>query len=131
MFGADTKILIVDNMPTMRKIIRKACAGLGFTQIEEAEDGQKAWGKLQEAGDFQLVISDWNMPVCTGIELLKKVRADSRFKKLPFILLTAEAEASQITEAASLGVSNYIVKPFTTEILKQKLEQTSKKISGG
>ncbi|HMN68509.1 MAG TPA: response regulator, partial [Bdellovibrionales bacterium] len=113
MFDAKTKILIVDDMSTMRRLVKKACVGLGFSNIEEAEDGQKAWEKLQAAGDFQLIISDWNMPNCTGLEFLKKVRADSKFKKMPFVLLTAEAEASQMAEAIQLGVSNYIVKPLT------------------
>lgn len=129
MFDANTKILIVDDMSTMRRLVKKACIGLGFSNIEEAEDGQKAWEKFQAAGDFQLVISDWNMPNCTGLEFLKKVRADSKFKKTPFVLLTAEAEASQIAEAIALGVSNYIVKPFTPDTLKQKLEQTYKRLS--
>lgn len=129
MFDTNTKILIVDDMSTMRRLVKKACVGLGFSNIEEAEDGQKAWEKFQAAGDFQLVISDWNMPNCTGLEFLKKVRADSKFKKTPFVLLTAEAEAAQIAEAIQLGVSNYIVKPFTVDILKQKLEQTHKRIS--
>lgn len=129
MFDTNTKILIVDDMATMRRLVKKACIGLGFSNIEEAEDGQKAWEKFQAAGDFQLVISDWNMPNCTGLEFLKKVRADSKFKKTPFVLLTAEAEAAQIAEAIQLGVSNYIVKPFTVDILKQKLEQTHKRIS--
>lgn len=129
MFDSNTKVLIVDDMSTMRRLVKKACIGLGLSNIEEAEDGQKAWEKFQAAGDFQLVISDWNMPNCTGLEFLKKVRADSKFKKTPFVLLTAEAEASQIAEAIKLGVSNYIVKPFTPEILKQKLEQTHKRVS--
>lgn len=127
MFDANTKILIVDDMMTMRKLVKKACLSLGFKNVEEAPDGQKAFEKLSAAGDFQLIISDWNMPNCTGLELLKKVRADSKFKNLPFVLLTAESEASQIAQAVALGVSNYIVKPFTTDILKQKLEQTHKK----
>ena len=129
MFDANTKILIVDDMSTMRRLVKKACIGLGFSNIEEAEDGQKAWEKFQAAGDFQLVISDWNMPNCTGLEFLKKVRADSKYKKTPFVLLTAEAEATQIAEAIQLGVSNYIVKPFTPNILKEKLEQTHKRAS--
>ncbi len=124
MFDLNIKILIVDDMSTMRRLVKKACNTIGFSNIEEAEDGQKAWEKFQAAGDFQLVISDWNMPNCTGLEFLKKVRADSKLKKTPFVLLTAEAEASQIAEAIQVGVSNYIVKPFTVEMLKQKLEQT-------
>lgn len=127
MFGPNTKILIVDDMLTMRKLVKKACTSMGFTQIEEAEDGQKAWEKLQTSEGINLIISDWNMPNCTGLEFLKRVRADSKFKKLPFVLLTAEAEVSQIAEAVQAGVSNYIVKPFTQEILQAKLEQTHKK----
>ncbi len=129
MFDANTKILIVDDMMTMRKLVKKACTGLGFSNLEEADDGQKAYEKLLAAGDFQLIISDWNMPNCTGLDFLKRVRADSKFKNLPFILLTAEAEAAQIAQAVALGVSNYIVKPFTADILKQKLEQSYKKAS--
>lgn len=129
MFDANTKILIVDDMMTMRKLVKKACTGLGFSNLEEADDGQKAYEKLLAAGDFQLIISDWNMPNCTGLDFLRRVRADSKFKNLPFILLTAEAEAAQIAQAVALGVSNYIVKPFTADILKQKLEQTYKKVS--
>ncbi len=124
MFDSNIKILIVDDMSTMRRLVKKACNTIGFSNIEEAEDGQKAWDKFLAAGDFQLIISDWNMPNCTGLEFLKKVRSDSKFKKTPFVLLTAEAEATQIAEAIKLGVSNYIVKPFTVEMLKQKLEQT-------
>lgn len=129
MFDPKIKILIVDDMSTMRRLVKKACNNIGFSNIEEAEDGQKAWEKLQAAGDFQLVISDWNMPICTGLEFLKKVRADSDLKRIPFILLTAEAEATQIAEAIQLGVSNYIVKPFTVETLKQKLEQTHMRLT--
>lgn len=127
MFSPESKILIVDDMMTMRKLVKKALDTMGFKNIEEAEDGQKAWEKLQGSPDVALVISDWNMPNCTGLEFLKRVRTDSRFKKLPFILLTAEAEAHQVTEAVQAGVSNYCVKPFTPDSLKQKIEQTYKK----
>lgn len=128
MFSSDTKILIVDDMKTMRKLVRKACEGLGFTSIDEAEDGQKAWEKVQE-GDYKLIISDWNMPNCTGLDLLKRVRSDSRFRSLPFLLVTAEAEAGQIKEAIDAGVSQYIIKPFTADVLKEKLEQVHKKLA--
>lgn len=127
MFAPTTKVLIVDDMMTMRKLVKKACQGMGFTIFEEAEDGQKAWEKLNANPDIGLVISDWNMPNCTGLEFLKRTRADSRFKKLPFMLLTAEAEAHQVTEAIQAGVSNYVVKPFTPDGLKQKIEQVYKK----
>ena len=128
MFDLKTRILIVDDMMTMRKIVAKACKEIGFTDITEAADGQKGWEALQAASpDIGLVISDWNMPNCTGIDLLKRVRADSRYKIVPFVLLTAESEGHQVAEAAKSGVDNYIIKPFTAEILQKKLEETHKK----
>ncbi len=130
MFDPKTRILILDDMMTMRKIVGRTLRDLGFTEIQEAVDGNDGWEKLNKAPlPFQLIISDWNMPNCTGIELLRRVRADEKFKKLPFILLTAEAEMGQVTEAMQLGVSNYILKPFTADNLRQKLEQTYKKVS--
>lgn len=127
MFSPSTKILIVDDMKTMRRLVRKACEGLGFSVIDEAEDGQKAWEKVQAEGNFELILSDWNMPNCTGLDFLKRVRADSRFKSLPFILLTAEAEAQQISEAIAAGVTQYIIKPFTADTLQEKLALAHKK----
>ena len=127
MFSLSTKILIVDDMKTMRRLVRKACEGLGFSVIDEAEDGQKAWEKVQAEGNFELILSDWNMPNCTGLDFLKRVRADSRFKSLPFILLTAEAEAQQISEAIAAGVTQYIIKPFTADTLQEKLALAHKK----
>lgn len=127
MFHPSTKILIVDDMMTMRKLVKKNLAAMGFSAFEEADDGQKAWAKLNEHTDITLIVSDWNMPNCTGLDLLKRVRSDSRFKTLPFVLLTAEGEVSQIKEALTAGVDNYILKPFTPESLKEKLEQTHKK----
>lgn len=116
------KVLVVDDMRAMRKIITKVIKEMGVGEILDAEDGNLAWKHITEAETpFHLIISDWNMPNCTGIELLKKVREDSKFKNLPLILLTAEAEAHQVSEAVKLGVSGYIVKPFTPDILKQKL----------
>ena len=130
MFSPSTKILIVDDMKTMRRLVRKACEGLGFSVIDEAEDGQKAWEKVQAEGNFELILSDWNMPNCTGLDFLKRVRADSRFKSLPFILLTAEAEAQQISEAIAAGVTQYIIKPFTADTLQEKLALAHKKAAG-
>lgn len=127
MFSASIKVLIVDDMTTMRKIVKKSLMTMGFSVIEEAEDGQKAWAKLNEQPDVGLVISDWNMPNCTGLDLLKRVRADKRFKDLPFLLLTAEGELSQVREALAAGVDNYALKPFTPEALREKLEQVYKK----
>lgn len=130
MFDPKTRVLIVDDMMTMRKIVGKACKDIGFTDLTEAADGQKAWEALQGANpDIGLVISDWNMPNCTGIDLLKRVRADSRYKNLPFILLTAESEGHQVAEAVKAGVDNYIVKPFTPDLLQKKLEETHKKVA--
>ncbi len=127
MFSPTTKILIIDDMMTMRKIVRKALTTLGFSDIEEAADGQLAWAKINEKNDFQLIISDWNMPNCSGLDLLKRVRSDGRFRALPFVLLTAEGEMHQVKEALIAGVDSYVLKPFTPESLKEKLEQTFKK----
>lgn len=127
MFKPETRILIVDDMMTMRKLVKKALTGMGYTNFDEAEDGQKAWAKLAEVQDIGLVISDWNMPNCTGLDLLKRVRGDSRLRNMPFVLLTAEAEAHQVKDALVAGVDNYVIKPFTPENLKEKLEQVYKK----
>lgn len=130
MFDPKTKILICDDMMTMRKLVAKVCKELGFTDLAEAPDGAQGWEKISTANPpFGLVISDWNMPNCSGLDLLKRVRGDSRFKSLPFVMVTAESEQHQLMEAIKAGVSNYVVKPFTAEILKQKLEAVHKKIS--
>lgn len=130
MFPANTKILVVDDMMTMRKIVTKGLKDLGYSDIQEAADGNLAWAALDAANPpFQLIVSDWNMPNCSGLDFLKKLRADARFKTIPFIMLTAEAEAHQVKEAILAGVTNYITKPFTGETLKQKIEQTFKKVA--
>jgi two-component system, chemotaxis family, chemotaxis protein CheY len=115
-------ILVVDDFATMRKIVKKALRDLGFENVVEAEDGQIALQKLQ-TGEFKFIISDWNMPNMMGIDLLKAVRADEKTKKVPFLMITAEAQKENILEAAKAGVSNYIIKPFTPESLQQKIEQ--------
>ncbi|AGH94525.1 response regulator [Pseudobdellovibrio exovorus] len=131
MFPANTRILVLDDMMTMRKIVIKNLKDLGFTDIQDAADGNLGWDILnQSSPPIQLIISDWNMPNCTGLELLKKVRADERMKAVPFVLLTAEAETHQVMEAVKAGVSNYILKPFTPEHIKEKIEQTYKKTAG-
>lgn len=131
MFSADTRILILDDMTTMRKVVSKALKDIGFKDIQEAADGIIGWDVLTKSTPaIQLIISDWNMPNCTGLDLLKKVRADQKYKHLPFILLTAEAEITQVKEAVAQGVTNYVTKPFTAEILRQKLEQAHKKMAG-
>jgi two-component system, chemotaxis family, chemotaxis protein CheY len=128
MFDSTTRVLVVDDMMTMRKIVAKACKDIGFTDILEAADGQKAWEALQASTpQVGLVISDWNMPNCTGLDLLKRVRSDSRFSKVPFVLLTAESEGHQVAEAVKSGVDSYIVKPFTPDLLQKKLEETHKR----
>ncbi len=131
MFDLATRILVIDDMMTMRKLVMKACREIGFTDLTEANDGTQGWEAINAAKPpFGLIISDWNMPNCSGLDLLKRVRSDSRFKPLPFILVTAESEQTQIMEAARSGVSNYLVKPFTTEALKEKIEQVHRRISG-
>lgn len=127
MFPNTTKVLIIDDMLAMRKIIRKCLVELGLHDITEADDGATAWPLLEKAVDvenpFQLVISDWNMPKIQGIELLKKVRASEGLRLTPFILLTAESERTQVVQALQAGVTNYIMKPFTPQILAEKLKQ--------
>lgn len=128
MFEPKTRILIVDDMLTIRRILGKTLRDLGFSDITEAVDGLDAWKKMDDAVfPFELVISDWNMPIAPGIELLRKVRQDQRYANIPFVLLTVESESHQIAEAIKLGVSSYILKPFTAEILKEKLEQIHRK----
>ena len=128
MFASSTKILIIDDMATMRKIVRKHLASLGFENVTDADDGATAWPLIEEAhgsGEpYELIISDWNMPQLSGLELLKKCRADERFAADPFILLTAEAEKDQILEAIKAGVSQYITKPFKPDTLKEKMIAT-------
>jgi two-component system chemotaxis response regulator CheY len=128
MFDFKTRILVVDDMMTMRKLVSKVCKEIGFTDLTEAGDGIQAWTAVGAAtAPFGLIISDWNMPNCTGLDLLKRVRADSRFGKTPFLMVTAEAEQHQIAEAIKSGVDNYVVKPFDRESLKIKLEAIHKK----
>lgn len=126
MFNFKIKVLVVDDFPTMRRIIKNLLKQLGFENIEEAENGEDAYRKLK-SGDFGLVVSDWNMPVMEGIELLKKLRSDPQLKDIPFLMVTAEAEKEKVIEAIKAGVDNYIVKPFTGEVLKEKLEKIAQK----
>jgi len=116
------RVMIVDDFATMRRIVKNILTQLGFKSFLEADDGSVAWELLQkEPVDF--IVSDWNMPKMTGIELLKKVRADDRFKELPFLMVTAEAQKENIVEAVKAKVSNYIVKPFTPETLSEKIDK--------
>ena len=130
MFSAQTRVLVVDDMLTMRKIVTKTCQKLGFQNIVDAANGALAWQIMNQANPpIELVISDWNMPESTGIDLLKRVRADSRYSKIPFVLVTAEAEQHQIVEAMQAGVSGYVIKPFSADTLKEKLDAIGKKIA--
>lgn len=113
-------ILIVDDYKTMLRIVRNLLNQLGFNNIDEATDGTMALEKLAQK-PFKMIISDWNMQPMSGLDLLKKVRADERFAKLPFIMVTAESKAENIMIAKQAGVNNYIVKPFNSETLKMKL----------
>jgi len=128
MFDLKAKVLIIDDMMTMRKIVAKVCKEIGFTDITEAQDGALGWQAISETKPgFGIVISDWNMPNCTGLDLLKRVRADSRFNSLPFLLVTAESEQHQIVEAVKAGVSGYVVKPFSADTLRTQLEAAHQK----
>lgn len=117
----DMKILVVDDFPTMRRIVKTLFRQNGYSDFTEAEDGEKAYEILKRQPDIEFIVSDWNMPNMTGIELLKTVRADPKLKHLPFLMVTAEAEKANIIEAVKSGVSNYVVKPFTGQTLAEKL----------
>ncbi|WCE03718.1 chemotaxis response regulator CheY [Pseudoxanthomonas sp. JBR18] len=114
------RILIVDDFSTMRRIVKNLLGDLGFTNTAEAEDGNSALAALR-ASPFDFVVTDWNMPGMTGIDLLRNIRADDKFKHLPVLMVTAEAKREQIIEAAQAGVSGYIIKPFTAQTLEEKL----------
>ncbi len=116
------KVLIVDDFSTMRRIVKNLLRELGFNNTAEADDGATALPMLQ-AGGFDFVITDWNMPQMPGIDLLKAVRADASLKDLPVMMVTAEANRDQIVEAAEAGVNGYIVKPFTAQTLEQKIQK--------
>lgn len=121
------KILIVDDFATMRRIIKNLLRDLGFTNTSEADDGNTALPML-ENGDFDFLVTDWNMPGMTGIELLQKVRASEKLKTLPVLMVTAEAKREQIVFAAQQGVNGYVVKPFNAQVLKEKIEKIFERI---
>jgi two-component system chemotaxis response regulator CheY len=120
-------ILVVDDFPTMRRIVRSLLKELGFTNVDEAEDGQDALNKLK-AGGFDFVVADWNMPNLDGMEMLKQIRADSDLKDLPVLMVTAEAKKENIIAAAQAGASGYVVKPFTAATLDEKLNKIFEKL---
>ncbi|MFA6237447.1 MAG: response regulator [Bacteriovorax sp.] len=127
---ADLKILVIDDMATMRKIIKNMLKQIGFTNISEADDGSTAWpmieNAMKEGSPFQLVVSDWNMPNMSGLELLKNIRTTAGTEKLPFLMITAEAEQGNVVVAVKAGVNNFIVKPFSAQILKEKIDKIFK-----
>lgn len=119
------KVLIVDDFATMRRILKNILKQIGFKNILEADDGTTALEVLDKQ-DVDLIISDWNMPKMTGLELLKKVRGSVKYKRTPFLMVTAEAQKQNVIEAVQAGVSNYVVKPFTAEAISEKLEKILK-----
>ncbi|MFZ4403109.1 MAG: response regulator [Pseudobdellovibrionaceae bacterium] len=127
MFSESTKFLVVDDSTTVRRVICKVLGELGFTNVIEVDDGKTAVPALQEAnakGDpFGVIISDWNMPIMQGIDLLRYCKSEDRFKNTPFIILTAENEQKNILGAVKAGVSDYVVKPFNSKILNDKLKK--------
>jgi len=116
------KFLVVDDFSTMRRIVKNLLHDLGYPNVTEADDGKTALPMLQ-AGGFDFLISDWNMPGMSGLDLIKAVRSDAKLAKLPVLMLTAEAKREQIIEAAQAGVNGYVIKPFTAETLKEKLDK--------
>ena len=116
------KFLVVDDFSTMRRIIKNLLIDLGYANVTEADDGATALRTLQ-AGSFDFLITDWNMPGMAGLDLLKAVRADARLAKMPVLMLTAEAKREQIIEAAQAGVNGYVIKPFTAVTLKEKIDK--------
>lgn len=121
------KFLVVDDFSTMRRIVRNLLKELGFTNVDEAEDGVIALQKLK-TGNFEFVVSDWNMPNMTGIELLQAIRADATLKHLPVMMVTAEAKKENIIAAAQAGANGYVVKPFTAATLEEKLNKVFEKL---
>lgn len=116
------KILVVDDFSTMRRIVKNILKQLGYENVAEAENGAEAYEKLK-AEKYEFIITDWNMPVMDGLGLLKKVRTDPEVKALPILMVTAEAEKEKVVAAIQAGVNNYIVKPFTADTLKEKMDK--------
>jgi two-component system chemotaxis response regulator CheY len=130
MAGPNTKFLVVDDFSTMRRIVRNLLKELGYSNVDEAEDGQMALSKLRsEAFDF--VISDWNMPVMDGLTMLQNIRSDPALAKMPVLMVTAEAKKENIIAAAQAGANGYVVKPFTAATLDEKLAKIFEKLEKG
>lgn len=116
------KLLVVDDSSTMRRIIKNTLQRLGHKDILEAENGVEAWSLLEQNSDISVLITDWNMPEMNGLELVKKVRAEKKYEDMPIIMVTTEGGKAEVITALKAGVNNYIVKPFTPQVLKEKLE---------
>lgn len=116
------KLLVVDDSSTMRRIIKNTLARLNYTDVLEAEHGLDAWNIMEKTEGIDVLITDWNMPEMNGLELVKKVRAQDKYKDMPIIMVTTEGGKSEVITALKAGVNNYIVKPFTPQVLKEKLE---------
>lgn len=123
----DIKILVVDDFSTMRRIIKNLLRDLGFTNVVEADDGKTAMPILQKGG-VQFLVTDWNMPGMTGIDLVRAVRADPKMAGMPILMVTAEAKREQIIAAAQAGVNGYVIKPFTAAVLKEKIDKIFERI---
>ncbi len=128
MAGPNTKFLVVDDFSTMRRIVRNLLKELGYTNVDEAEDGSMALAKLR-AEKFDFVVSDWNMPVMDGLTMLQNIRADPNLAKLPVLMVTAEAKKENIIAAAQAGANGYVVKPFTAATLDEKLGKIFEKLA--
>jgi two-component system chemotaxis response regulator CheY len=129
MLQKNIKILVVDDFPTMRRIIKNLLKDLGYENVDEAEDGQMGLEKLRN-GNFEFVVSDWNMPNLDGLEMLKQIRADANLSSLPVLMVTAEAKKENIIAAAQAGANGYVVKPFTAATLEEKLNKIFEKMAG-
>jgi len=128
MVDKNMKILVVDDFPTMRRIVRNLLKELGFSNVDEAEDGAAGLAKLK-AGGFEFVVSDWNMPNMDGLAMLKEIRADANLASLPVLMVTAEAKKENIIAAAQAGANGYVVKPFTAATLDEKLQKILDKMA--
>jgi two-component system chemotaxis response regulator CheY len=127
MAGPNTRFLVVDDFSTMRRIVRNLLKELGYTNVDEAEDGLMALNKLRSE-QFDFVVSDWNMPVMDGLTMLQEIRKDPTLSKLPVLMVTAEAKKENIVAAAQAGANGYVVKPFTAATLDEKLAKIFEKI---
>lgn len=123
----DLKILVVDDFPTMRRIVKNLLKDLGFQNVEEAEDGAMGLERVR-SGSYDLIVSDWNMPNMDGLEMLKAIRANEATAKIPVLMVTAEAKRENIVAAAQAGANGYVVKPFTAAVLEEKLKKIFEKL---